>query len=73
MERKLDFVYTMENARKNARDYKGYFIGTYALEGDSRYVSVLFDKNMNFLDESICDVDDMKTYVDEKARKNNLC
>lgn len=57
-------TYTIEQAKSNATSYKGYLIGTMSLVGDSRYITVLFDKDYNVIYECVCDKEDMRDYVD---------
>lgn len=63
-EQNIDVTYTVQQAINNAKPYKGFFIGTMSLRGDSRFVTYLFDANMKELQDSICDIADMKEYVD---------
>jgi hypothetical protein len=60
-----DLTYTIDQAKSNAKAYRDYFIGTMSLYGDSRFVTFLFDKNLQEVDSSICNVKEMKEYVDE--------
>lgn len=69
IEQAKDFTYTKEQAIRNAKPYKKYFIGTMSMRDDSRFVTYLFDENMREIINSICDIRDMKDYADNYASK----
>lgn len=60
-----DLTYTPQQAIKNAKPYKDFFIGTMSLRGDSRYVTYIFDKNMKELYSFIGSERDAKEYIDD--------
>lgn len=61
-----------KQSKENAKIYKNYYIGAESIPGDSRYLTVLFDKEFNIVEECICSIADMKQYIDEELEQKYL-
>lgn len=57
----------------NVSKYKKWYIGTEGICGEGRYITYLFDEEMNKLESALCDTNDMKRYIDyDKEFKNKF-
>ncbi len=65
----MEALYTEQQARNNAKPYKEFYIGTMSLRGDSRFVTFLFDEDMNEIESAVCTKKDMMEYVDKHLKR----